>query len=176
MYYTYKWEKNLNIVPFFSRTLSDCSLCSEACCCSAYCSLSPPCTGGFKSVFRFVPLQKTPVPRVSSPAPACDTRLWAATAAPWLPAQWSGAVEHRGRLRVHLVSARWVINLVMPAFISSCEFFFLYSAERVKCAQLYRGSSHLFIICFYGDRQTCNNLNWILIYKSLKALNSIDDN
>lgn len=105
----------------FSWTSSDCSLCSEDYRCFISCSRSSPCTRRISSLFRFVWLQKSPLPSVGCSQSACGAKLWAAPADPRLPAQWPGPVEHRGCFWVHFFVARWV----SPVFISRCAYFFM---------------------------------------------------
>lgn len=103
------WLLQFMISYIYPSALSDCPLRAEACSCFVHQSLGTPCTGRVQSVCRFVRSQKTSVPLVTHPAHSGSARLRAAPAAPRLPAQRPRSLEHRGRLRVHLLSARWVL-------------------------------------------------------------------
>lgn len=108
---------------------SDCSVCAEACCCcSVHWSLGLPCAGRVQPMFGLVWLQKTPVPPVGHPAPQ-------------LPAQWPRPVEHRGRLRVHLLSARWA-----PPQLLLYYTFIVFKGPENPFSVSYSKQKHIFLI------------------------------
>lgn len=109
------------LTTLYLHPLTD-SLCAEACCCcSVHRSPGPPCAGRVQPVFRLVWLQNTPASPVSQPTGAIGARLRVAPVAVQLPAQWPWPVEHRGRLRVYLLPARWVLPHPYPVITRPCR-------------------------------------------------------
>lgn len=113
-----------------------CDLCAEVVGSSVHQRFKAPHTDKVQQLLRFVP--KSPGPQRGCSADARGARSWAASVALQLPAERPRPVEHWGRLRIYLRSARWVQTQVIADL---CEGSGVVCASKVKKTLMIQPSS-----------------------------------